>query len=317
MKGMEQLKEEITRLKREKHAIILAHYYTPDEVQEVADAVGDSFYLSRLAKEAEESTIVFCGVSFMGESAKVLSPKKTVLLPDPQADCPMAHMASRARIETLREEYPELAVVCYINSSLELKQYADVCVTSSNAVEIVKKLPNPDIFFIPDKNLGQYVARQVPEKHIILNDGYCHIHTEISEDDVFRAKKAHPDAEILVHPECLPEVVSLADYVGSTLGILKYAACCSAKRYLIGTECGVLYELRRQNPDKEFYLISDRAVCSDMKLITLEKIRNCLRDGNGQVEVSKELIQKAALPLNEMLRLGNQGQSSQREEEKR
>ncbi len=301
---MEQIKEEISRLKREKNAIILAHYYTPQEVQKIADAVGDSFYLSRLAKETKHSILVFCGVSFMGESAKILNPEKKVLLPEPQADCPMAHMASVEKIKQMREKYPNLAVVCYINSSAQLKQYADICVTSSNAVAIVKVLPNSEIYFIPDANLGHYVAKQVPEKNIIVNDGFCPIHKELSVKDVLLAKKTYPDAKVLVHPECLPEVVKLADYVGSTLEIIEYATSNHAKQYLIGTENGVLFELKRKNPNKEFYLISNQLLCTDMKKITLEKVRDCLRDETGQVEVSKELEEKAKIPLDEMLRLG-------------
>lgn len=301
---MEQLKEEIFRLKREKNAMILAHYYTSKEIQEVADAVGDSFYLSRLAKNAQQSILVFCGVAFMGESAKVLNPKKKVLLPEPQADCPMAHMASQEKIKQMKSTYPNLAVVCYINSNLELKQYADVCVTSSNAVAVIKALPNSEIYFIPDANLGHYVAQQVPEKHIITNDGFCPIHKRLCVGDVILAKKTYPNAKVLVHPECLPEVVQLADYVGSTLEIIEYAACCPAKQYLIGTEGGVLFELKKRNPEKEFYLLSSQLICEDMKKITLEKVRDCLKEETGQVEVSKELEEKAKYPLNEMLRLG-------------
>ena len=199
--------DEIKKLKKEKDAVILAHYYVRPEVQDIADYIGDSFYLSRVATELTAKTIVFCGVSFMGESAKILNPEKTVLMPDLQADCPMAHMADIDRIKKVRETYEDVAVVCYINSTAELKCHADVCVTSSNAIRIVKALPNKNIFFIPDENLGRFVAKQVPEKNFIFNDGYCHVHASIRKDQVEAAKKAHPNAPFIVHPECRPEIL--------------------------------------------------------------------------------------------------------------
>ena len=227
---MESIKEEIEKLKKEKRAIILAHYYVPGEVQEIADYIGDSYFLSKKARETEAEMILFAGVSFMGESAKILNPERTVLLPDAQADCPMAHMASREKIREMREKYEDLAVVCYINSTAELKTMSDVCVTSSNAVDIVKKLPNKNIFFIPDGNLGAYVAAQVPEKNIIVNEGYCPVHREIQEEDVKNARKEHPKASVLVHPECVSEVVRTADFVGSTSEIIQYACQSEKKR---------------------------------------------------------------------------------------
>ena len=218
------LTEEINRLKKEKDAVILAHYYAEPEVQEVADYVGDSFYLSRVAVGLAEQTIVFCGVSFMGESAKILNPGKTVLMPDLRADCPMAHMADAGTIRRMREKYEDLAVVCYINSTAELKKYSDICVTSANAVEIVKALPNRNIFFIPDKNLAHYVAEQVPEKHFVFNEGYCPVHDELQLRELAEAKAMHPDAEVLSHPECREEVLKQSDYIGCTSGIIQYAA---------------------------------------------------------------------------------------------
>ena len=198
--------DKIEELKKQRNAVILAHYYVNDEVQAIADYVGDSFYLSKVAANLEAETILFCGVSFMGESAKILSPEKTVIMPDMQADCPMAHMADIEKIHEMRRTYEDLAVVCYINSTAELKTYSDVCVTSSNALKIVRALPNQHIYFIPDENLGRYVASQVPEKDFIFNDGFCHVHTSISAELVKKAKEAHPKAEILVHPECTGEV---------------------------------------------------------------------------------------------------------------
>ena len=208
--------DKIREWKRERNAVILAHYYVDDEVQAIADYVGDSFYLSKVAAKEEAETILFCGVSFMGESAKILSPQKTVIMPDMQADCPMAHMADIEKIQEMREKYEDLAVVCYINSTAELKMYSDVCVTSSNALKIVKALPNQHIYFIPDENLGRYIASQTPEKTFIFNDGFCHVHKEIAAKQVMAAKEAHPHAQILVHPECTPDVTAMADYIGST-----------------------------------------------------------------------------------------------------
>lgn len=300
---MNDYKARIEKLKKEKNAVILAHYYVHEEVQEVADYIGDSFYLSKVATTVDADTIVFCGVSFMGESAKILNPEKTVLMPDETADCPMAHMAEIERIEALRKEYPDLAVVCYINSTAELKCHADVCVTSSNAMKIVKALPNRHIFFIPDENLGRYIAAQVPEKHFIFNDGFCHVHTAIEGTQVKEAKKAHPEALFLVHPECRPEIVSLADFVGSTSEIIEYATASDAKEFIIGTELGVLYELKRQNPHKHFYSAGSVQCCPNMKKISLEKIIHVLETGEHAVEVDTELREASNLPLNRMLAL--------------
>lgn len=297
------LTEEIRRLKEEKNAVILAHYYVADEVQQIADYIGDSYYLSKVASKTDADIIVFCGVSFMGESAAILNPNKKVLMPDEKADCPMAHMVDIRKIEELRSRYPDLAVVCYINSTAEIKAHADVCVTSANAVKIVKALPNEHIYFIPDGNLGRYVAEQVPEKHVILNDGFCPIHAAITADEVKQAKKEHPKAKFLVHPECPKEVLDEADYIGSTSGIIQFAANDTVKEYIIGTEIGVFYELRKQNPDKCFYTLSKKPVCADMKYITLEKVRDVLRDENHQVVVSTQMREKALAPLEQMLRL--------------
>lgn len=300
---MNELNARIEQLKKEKNAVILAHYYVHDEVQEIADYIGDSYYLSKIATTVDANTIVFCGVSFMGESAKILNPQKTVLMPDDTADCPMAHMADIAQIETLREKYPDLAVVCYINSTAELKCHADVCVTSSNALKIVKSLPNKHIFFIPDENLGRYIAAQVPKKHFIFNNGFCHVHTAIDPAQVEAAKKAHPEALFLVHPECRPAIVALADFVGSTSEIIDYATTSDASEFIIGTELGVLYELKRLNPDKSFYTAGSAQCCPNMKKISLEKIIHVLETGENTVEVDDELREASNLPLNRMLEL--------------
>lgn len=298
------LKEEILRLKKEKNAVILAHYYTTDVVQEIADYVGDSFFLSKKAKELDENIIVYCGVSFMGESAKILNSDKLVLMPDMSADCAMAHMVDLENIKKVRAEYEDVAVVCYINSTAEIKCYADVCVTSSNAVKIVKNLPNKNIFFIPDGNLGRYVAEQVPEKNVILNQGYCPVHHAMTVEELHKVKTEHPGAKFVVHPECIKALLDEADYIGSTSGIINYVAKDSSKEYIIGTEIGVLYELKKQNPDKKFYLLNQNQICHDMKFITLEKIYDVLANETNRVEISEVRREGALKPLERMLELG-------------
>ena len=297
--------DKIQELKKQRNAVILAHYYVNDEVQAIADYVGDSFYLSKVAASVEAQTILFCGVSFMGESAKILNPRKTVIMPDMQADCPMAHMADFEKIDKMRREYEDLAVVCYINSTAELKTRSDVCVTSSNALKIVRALPNQNIYFIPDGNLGRYVASQVPEKHFIFNDGFCHVHTSILAENVKKAKEAHPKAEILVHPECTTEVAELADYVGSTSGIIDFATGSQAEEFIICTEMGVLYELRQKNPGKRFYLAGHEQFCPNMKRITLEKAADALEIMSNTVEMEDKMRLLANKPLERMLELGS------------
>ncbi len=296
------ISNEILALKKERNAIILAHYYVPDEVQEIADYIGDSFYLSQVAQKTNADVLVLCGVTFMGESAKIINPEKTVLLPDVKADCPMAHMASIDKIKKVREEYDDLAVVCYINSTAELKKHSDVCVTSANALKIVRSLPNKNIYFIPDENLGRYVAKQVPEKNFIFNDGCCPIHASLTPDALAKAKEKHPEAEILIHPECVPETLEMADYIGSTSGIITYATNSSCKSFIVCTENGVLYELRKQNPDKNFYLPYEDFECPGMKLITLEKVLDVLKNDTNKVEVEDSLRKASLIPLENMLK---------------
>lgn len=300
----EQLKNEILRLKKEKNAVILAHYYAPDEIQEIADFVGDSFYLAKIAKKSSADLIVFCGVYFMGESAKILNPNKKVLMPDISADCPMAHMVNPKRIDELRQQYEDLAVVCYINSTAELKAKSDVCVTSSNAVSIVNALPNHNIFFIPDQNLGRYVADHIPEKNIILNDGFCPIHAAISADDLKKAKENHPNALVLAHPECDESILSLSDYIGSTADIISYTDKSTADEFIICTEDGVDYKLVTDNPGKKFYYPNPRPCCVDMKLNTLENILSVLEKEDKEVFVDEAVAAKAWKPLDRMLELG-------------
>ena len=298
------MKEKINRLKSDKNAVILAHYYAPEEVQQIADYVGDSFYLAKVAKSSMADIIVFCGVSFMGESAKILCPDKKVLMPSLSADCPMAHMVADGRIEEMRALYPDLAVVCYINSTAALKCKSDVCVTSSNAIKIVKSLPNKNIFFIPDKNLASFVASQVPDKNIIINDGYCPIHNKITAEQISEEKKNHPHALVLSHPECDKSVLDISDYIGSTADIIKFAKQNDAQEFIIATEDGVGYKLKTDNPDKRFYFPSPCPKCMDMKLNTLEAVLSVLEKEDNVVEVDDEIRRKALIPLDRMLELG-------------
>ena len=298
------MKEKILQLKKEKNAVILAHYYAPAEAQEVADYVGDSFYLAKIAKKSTADIIVFCGVSFMGESAKILNPDKKVLMPDLTADCPMAHMVKPGQIQKMREKYEDLAVVCYINSTAELKCQSDVCVTSSNAIKIVKALPNKNIFFIPDRNLGRYVASQVPEKNIIINSGYCPIHASITVEQLKKVKAEHPNAPILIHPECEPELLEISDYIGSTAELIDYVAGSPLDEFIICTEDGVDYKLITDNPEKKFYYPNPHPCCADMKLNTLQNILSVLEKEDKEVFVDETVARNAWKPLDRMLELG-------------
>ena len=293
----------IKQLKEEKNAVILAHYYVNADVQEVADFIGDSFYLAKKASETDADKIVFAGVEFMGESAKILNPNKHVYMPDAHADCPMAHMVTIENIKKMREKYDDLAVVCYINSTAEIKTYSDVCVTSSNAVKIVNKLPNKNIFFIPDQNLGSYVATQVKDKNIILNSGFCPRHHIMTKEDVLNAKKEHPNALVAVHPECKPEVLEEANYIGSTSGIIDYIVGNNAKEFIVGTVDGVYATILKQAPDKKLYNVVRTQVCPNMKLNSLEKIINVLETGENEVFLDEEFMNKAEAPLERMLEL--------------
>lgn len=295
--------QRIKELKKEKDVVILAHYYVDGQVQALADYVGDSFALSKLATTVTNQNILFCGVKFMGESAKILNPTKTVLMPDITADCPMAHMVEVEKIKQVREMFPDVAVVCYVNSTAEIKSYSDVCVTSSNAIKVVKALPNKDIFFIPDNNLAQYVAKQVPEKHFIFNDGFCPIHKEITKQNILDAKKKHPGAPVLTHPECIEEVLEASDFIGSTSEIIEYATKSDYKEFLIATETGVFYELQQKNPEKVFYSVKGDQICPDMKKVTLDNVLTALENFEPEVLMDDETIKKANAPLVQMLEL--------------
>lgn len=290
-------------MKRAKNAVILTHYYAPAEAQQVADYVGDSFYLAKMAKQTDADIIVFCGVSFMGESAKILNTDKKVLMPDPSADCAMAHMVKDGLIEEMRAKYDDLAVVCYINSTAALKCKSDVCVTSSNAVKIVKNLPNKNIFFIPDRNLGRFVAEQVPEKNIIVNDGCCPIHARLTREQLLAEKEKHPHAPVLIHPECEPELLALSDFIGSTADIIAYAKKSNAEEFIICTEAGVEYKLVTDNPEKRFYFPDPRPCCADMKLNTLENILSVLENEDNEIFVDEKTRSGALKPLEKMLEL--------------
>lgn len=297
------LREEILKLKKEKNAVILAHYYQNPEIQDIADYVGDSYYLSKVGKESDADVIVFCGVKFMAEGAKILSPEKTVLLTHEDALCCMALMANPEGIEELKAQYPEAKVVCYVNSSTEVKAVSDVCCTSASALNIVNNLDCKDIIFVPDKNLGSYIQEKVPDKNIILWHGCCNIHDRITEKDINEAKEKYgQDLVVLVHPECQKDVRAMADYIGSTSGIIKFATESNEKKFLIVTEDGVLHELKNRNPDKEFFTLN--MVCESMKLTTLDRIYKCLLNMEGEITLNEDIRKKAFVALDNMHKLG-------------
>lgn len=299
----EELKKRIEELKKERGAVILAHYYVDGEVQEIADFVGDSYFLAKKAAEIPADVIIFCGVSFMGESAKILNPGKKVIMADEHADCPMAHMIDKDRIQEVRKLYPDVAVVCYVNSTAEIKAESDVCVTSSNAINIVEKLPNKNIFFIPDNNLGRYVAKQLPEKNFIFHDGFCHVHKSIHREEVLKAKAAKPEAIVLAHPECTEDVLAEADFIGSTSQMIDYATDSPKSEFIVCTEIGIFYELHMKNPEKKFYSVGHRQFCPNMKRIKAESVLNALESLTPEVELEEEMRVKAERPLQRMLEL--------------
>lgn len=301
-----ELQDEIIRLKKEKDICILAHAYQSHDIWEVADYVGDSYGLSVQAAKAAQSTVLMCGVRFMAETVKILSPQKRVLLSNSNAGCPMAEQMDVELISGVKKMYPDYTVVAYINTTSELKTICDVCVTSSSAVQIVKNIENKNILFIPDCNLGKWVADQVPEKNIKLLQGGCPTHVRMSKRDVEKARKAHPDALLLVHPECLPEVSGLADYRGSTTGIMDYAKKSDAKEFIIGTENSIVQHLQFAYPDKQFYPLSRDCVCHNMKLTTLGDVYQCVKGTGGEeIKLDEEVRIKAKRCIDTMLELGN------------
>ena len=296
--------DEILKLKKEKNAIILAHFYQPGEIQELADYVGDSYYLSEIARYCKEKVIVFCGVLFMAESAKILSPEKIVLMPCKSAGCSMADMASSKAVVELKEKYPEAYVVCYINSTYNVKAKCDVVVTSSSALKILKNIPNKQIMFLPDKNLGEYISEFFPHKEFILWDGFCRCHNKISRKDILKAKREYKNAKVLVHPECPKEIRDMSDYIGSTSGIIEYATRDKCREFIIGTEEGILHELRKKNPNKKFIIPGERICCQDMKKTTLENLYNTLNMEN-EIILNENIRKKALVSLENMHRLGS------------
>ena len=299
-----QLSEKILKLKKEKNAIILAHLYQIPEIQEIADYVGDSYYLSQVARDAKEDLIIFCGVKFMAESAKVLSPEKTVILPAPNAGCPMADMAEVEDVEEMIKKYPDAFKVCYINSSYEVKALCDASVTSSSALNIIKNIPNKQILFLPDQNLGGYISEFFPEKEFILWRGFCPTHHRITAEDIIKAKEEHPNVKVLSHPECSKEVRDLSDYIGSTSGIINYATECEDKEFIIATEEGVLHQLKKKNPDKKFYF-PEVIVCPNMKKTSLQDVYDALDGKKEEVILDEEIRKKALTSLENMHKLGN------------
>jgi quinolinate synthase len=302
-------REEISRLKRERDVIILAHYYVEDDAQDVADFIGDSFYLAQKAQDIRCSILVFAGVEFMAQSAKLLSPEKRVLMPDTTAGCPMAHMVLKSTVDNARARYgDDLAIVCYVNSTIQTKSWSDVCVTSSNAVKIVSQLPQHHILFIPDMNLGHYISQQLPSKRIILNDGFCVSHEAIELQEIEALKAAHPEAYICVHPECAAWIVDAADYVGSTSGIIRRVVSGKETDYIIGTVFGVHHEIEKQlaasgQLNKHIYFPKTVPICRNMSKVTGEKVLACLRDETGEVAVDPRYAVGARAALERMLEL--------------
>ncbi|MDD3519614.1 MAG: quinolinate synthase NadA [Actinomycetota bacterium] len=295
-----ELIENINKLRKENDAVILAHNYQIGEVQDIADFVGDSLELSIKASEVKKSTIVFCGVKFMAETAKILNPGKKVLLPDNGAGCPMADMINAKDVKKLREEHPDAVIVCYVNSTAEVKALVDICCTSANAVKVVSSIPeDKEIIFIPDKYLGTYVMSQTGRK-MILWRGYCPTHVMINAKMLIQLKKEHLGAEILVHPECTPEVTEIADKVLSTGGMLRHVQESSNNEFIIGTEIGIIHRLQKLNPKKIFYPAQKNTICPNMKLINLEKIMWSLEDNIYEINLSDEIIEKARTSLEKM-----------------
>ena len=295
---------DITKLKGERKAVILAHNYQLGEVQDIADFVGDSLDLSRQAAKTGAEVIVFCGVHFMAETAKILSPKKTVLMPDLNAGCAMANMITLRQLVEMKRRYPQVVVVCYVNTTAEIKAESDYCCTSANALKVVQAIPKEkEILFIPDKYLGDYTSRQTGRK-LILWEGYCPTHRRILAEDILKKKALYPKAEVLVHPECTPDVIAMADKVLSTTGICRYAKESSSEGFIIGTEIGILYRLKKENPQKSFYPASELAECSNMKLNNLEKILWSLEDMVYPIEVPPDIAQRARRAIDRMLEIG-------------
>jgi len=297
-----ELRERLVQLKKERNAIILAHYYQRDEIQEVADFRGDSFLLAQKAAETDADVIVFCGVHFMGESAKILAPNKTVLVPDERAGCPMADMVNADGLRELKRKHPNAAVVSYINSSADVKSETDICCTSANAVKVINAVDAEEIIWVPDKNLGNYVSKFTNKKMIIW-EGYCNTHDMLTVKDVVEMKAKYPNAQFVVHPECRPEVVAMGDFVGSTTAIIKYCRDSETQEFIVGTEDGTGYQLRLDSPHKQFHFATKYLVCPNMKVNNLKKVVRCLETMQPEIHVPEHVADKARLSLQRMLQV--------------
>lgn len=295
-----ELKERILQLKQERNAIILAHYYQRDEIQEIADFRGDSFLLAQKAASTDADVIVFCGVHFMGESAKILAPDKIVLIPDERAGCPMADMVNVDGLRALKKQHPNAKVVAYINTSAEVKSETDICCTSANAVKVINAVDSDEVIWVPDKNLGDYVSKHT-DKKLIIWEGYCNTHDMLTVRDVEEMKVKHPNAQFVVHPECRPEVTALGDFVGSTTAIIKYCRESDCQEFIVGTEDGTGYQLRKDSPEKVFYFATKYLVCPNMKVNNLKKVAKCLETMSPQIYVPPQIAEKARLSLERML----------------
>lgn len=300
---LKDLAKEILFWKEKREAIILAHVYQPHEIQDIADFIGDSLFLSQQAAKTRAKVIVFCGVHFMAETAAILSPEKIVLLPEVKAGCPMADMAPFEKVKNKINEVPQAVIISYVNSSAAVKSLSDYCCTSANAIQVAQAISaEKDILFLPDMNLADFTARKAKRK-IIPWPGYCPVHNLLTKEDVIKAKNNHPKALLLVHPECRPEVCDLADYVGSTRGIINFANNNSTKEYIIGTELGIFYPLKKNNPDKQFFPASEKMICQDMKLITLEKVLYSLKNLSPRITVQEDIRKKSLKALNRMIEI--------------
>lgn len=296
----EQIKQRIKELVKERNALLMAHNYQRDEIQEIADITGDSLALSVAAAETDKDVIVFCGVHFMAESAAILAPEKTVLLPREDAGCPMADMVNADGLREIKAKYPNATVVTYVNSTAAVKAESDICCTSSNAVNVVRSLDAKEVLLVPDRNLAKYIAGQV-DKICHIYEGYCPTHDRVTVDEINKAKSEHPDALFMAHPECPPEILELADHICSTSGMYEYALNSDAQKFIVGTEQGILYRLKKENPDKTFILPSRGLICPNMKLTSLEDILQCLETMSPQITVEEDVREKARLTLDRML----------------
>ena len=296
-----ELKQQIRQLAEERDALLIAHNYQRDEIQEIADITGDSLALSMAAAKTDKAVIVFCGVHFMAESAAILAPGKTILLPRPDAGCPMADMVTAEGLRELKQQHPDATVVTYVNSSAAVKAESDVCCTSSNAISVARAQSAAKLLLVPDRNLGRYIAAHVPDKECVIWEGYCPTHDRLKTEEIVRIKGEHPDALFMAHPECRPDILELADHICSTSGMYEFVRNNPAKKFIVGTENGILWRLKKENPDKQFILPSRSLVCPNMKLTSLEDVLECLQKMEPRITVSELIRAKAQGSLDRML----------------